>query len=148
MTDTLTIATRAFADQRPGTSGLRKKVAVFEQPHYLENFVQSIFDAQPGIVGSTIVVGGDGRYFNDRAIQTILRMASANGVGRVLVGRRGIVSTPAASCIVRKRNAFGAIILSASHNPGGPEGDFGIQFNAANGGFFGQGRGQGTGTLV
>jgi phosphoglucomutase len=134
MTEPLTIATRPFADQRPGTSGLRKKVAVFRQPHYLENFVQSIFDALPGHAGSTIVVGGDGRFFNDRAIQTILRMASANGVGRVLVGRRGILSTPAASCIVRKRGAFGAIILSASHNPGGPDGDFGIKFNASNGG--------------
>ena len=134
MTEPLTIATRPFADQRPGTSGLRKKVAVFEQPHYLENFVQSIFDAQPDIAGSTLVVGGDGRFYNDRAIQTILRMAAANGVGRVLVARRGIVSTPAASCIVRKKKAFGAIILSASHNPGGPDGDFGVKFNAANGG--------------
>ena len=134
MTEPLTIATRPFADQRPGTSGLRKKVTVFEQPHYLENFVQSIFDAQPEVAGSTLVVGGDGRFYNDRAIQTILRMAAANGVGRVLVARRGILSTPAASCVVRKRKAFGAIILSASHNPGGPDGDFGIKFNAANGG--------------
>ena len=125
---------RPFADQRPGTSGLRKKVAVFEQPHYLENFVQSIFDALPGVGGSTLVVGGDGRFFNDRAIQTILRMAAANGIGHVLVGRRGILSTPAASCIVRKRKAFGAMILWASHNPAGPAGDFGIKFNAANGG--------------
>ena len=134
MTEPLTIATRPFADQRPGTSGLRKKVAVFAQPHYLENFVQSIFDAQPAIAGSTLVLGGDGRFYNDRAIQTILRMASANGVARVLVGRRGILSTPAASCVVRKRKAFGAIILSASHNPGGPDGDFGIKFNSGNGG--------------
>jgi len=134
MTEPLTIASHPFADQRPGTSGLRKKVAVFRQPHYLENFVQSIFDALPGHEGSTLAVGGDGRFFNDVAIQTILRMAAANGFARVLVGRRGILSTPAASCVVRKRAAFGAIILSASHNPGGPDGDFGIKFNAANGG--------------
>jgi len=134
MSDILTIATHAFADQRPGTSGLRKKVAVFQQPHYLENFVQSIFDALTGFAGSTLVVGGDGRYFNDVAIRTIVRMAAANGFGRVLVGRAGILSTPAASCVVRARAAFGAIILSASHNPGGPDGDFGIKFNTANGG--------------
>jgi phosphoglucomutase len=134
MPEPITVATRPFAGQRPGTSGLRKKVAVFAQPHYLENFVQSIFDALPGHEGSTLVVGGDGRFYNDRAIQTILRMAAANGFGRVLVGRRGILSTPAASCVVRRRGAFGAIILSASHNPGGPDGDFGIKFNADNGG--------------
>ena len=134
MTEPITVATRPFAGQRPGTSGLRKKVALFEQPHYLENFVQSIFDELPGHEGSTLVLGGDGRFYNARAIQTILRMAAANGFGRVLVGRRGILSTPAASCVVRKRGAFGAIILSASHNPGGADGDFGIKFNAANGG--------------
>ncbi len=130
----LTIPTRPFPGQRPGTSGLRKKVAVFQQPHYLENFVQSIFDALDGFEGRTLVLGGDGRFFNDAAIQVILRMAAAAGFGRVLVGQRGILSTPAASCVVRKRAAFGAVILSASHNPGGPEGDFGIKFNAANGG--------------
>ncbi len=129
-----TVVTRPFAGQRPGTSGLRKKVAVFAQPGYLENFVQSIFDALEGFAGQTLVVGGDGRYFNDRAIQTIVRMAAANGFGRVLVGQHGILSTPAASCVIRQRGAFGGIILSASHNPGGPEGDFGIKFNAANGG--------------
>jgi len=134
MSDILTIATRPFADQRPGTSGLRKKVAVFQQPHYLENFVQSIFDSLTGFAGSTLVVGGDGRFHNDVAIGTIVRMAAANGFGRVLVGRAGILSTPAASCVVRARAAFGAIILSASHNPGGPDGDFGIKFNTANGG--------------
>ncbi len=134
MSDILTIATRPFADQRPGTSGLRKKVAVFQQPHYLENFVQSIFDSLTGFAGSTLVVGGDGRFHNDVAIATIVRMAAANGFGRVLVGRAGILSTPAASCVVRARAAFGAIILSASHNPGGPDGDFGIKFNTANGG--------------
>jgi len=130
----LTLSTRPFADQRPGTSGLRKKVAVFQQPHYLENFVQSIFDSLTGFAGGTLVVGGDGRFHNDVAIATIVRMAAANGFGRVLVGRAGILSTPAASCVVRARAAFGAIILSASHNPGGPEGDFGIKFNCANGG--------------
>ena len=130
----LTVPTQPFTDQNPGTSGLRKRVSVFQQPGYLENFVQSVFDAADLPRGATLVVGGDGRYFNRQAIQTVLRMAAANGVGRVLVGRRGIVSTPAASCIVRKRGAFGAIILSASHNPGGPDGDFGIKFNAGNGG--------------
>ncbi|MEO5845215.1 MAG: alpha-D-glucose phosphate-specific phosphoglucomutase [Caldimonas sp.] len=134
MSEILTLPTRPFAEQRPGTSGLRKKVAVFRQPGYLENFVQSIFDSLAGFAGKTLVVGGDGRYYNDVAIQTIVRMAAANGFGRVLVGRAGILSTPAASCVVRARAAFGAIILSASHNPGGPEGDFGIKFNTANGG--------------
>ena len=128
------VATRPFADQRPGTSGLRKKVAVFRQPGYLENFVQSVFDSLDGFAGQTLVVGGDGRYDNARAIQVIVRMAAANGFGRVLVGRGGILSTPAASCVVRKRGAFGALILSASHNPGGPEGDFGIKYNTGNGG--------------
>ncbi len=128
------IATRPFPGQRPGTSGLRKKVDVFEQPHYLENFVQSIFDVLEGVTGQTLVVGGDGRFYNDRAIQTIVRMAAANGFGRILVGRHGILSTPAASCVIRGRGAFGGIILSASHNPGGPKGDFGIKYNAGNGG--------------
>lgn len=130
----LNIPTRPVAGQRPGTSGLRKKVAVFQAPGYLENFVQAIFDSLEGCAGQTLVLGGDGRYFNDHAIQTILRMASANGFGRVLVGQHGILSTPAASCVIRGRGAFGGIILSASHNPGGPEGDFGIKYNAANGG--------------
>ncbi len=129
-----TIPTQPIAGQRPGTSGLRKKVTVFEQPHFLENFVQSIFDVLEGSRGQTLVLGGDGRYYNDRAIQTIVRMAAANGFGRVLVGQRGILSTPAASCVIRGRNAFGGIILSASHNPGGPDGDFGIKYNASNGG--------------
>ncbi|MEO5883420.1 MAG: alpha-D-glucose phosphate-specific phosphoglucomutase [Caldimonas sp.] len=128
------VATHPFPGQRPGTSGLRKKVAVFAQPGYLENFVQAIFDALEGFAGQTLVVGGDGRYYNDTAIQTIVRMAAANGFGRILVGRRGILSTPAASCVIRKRAAFGGIILSASHNPGGADGDFGIKYNAGNGG--------------
>ena len=136
MPDAQTLPTHPITGQRPGTSGLRKKVAVFERPGYLENFVQSIFDAlgRGAFAGKTLVLGGDGRYGNDRAIQVILRMAAANGVGRVLVGQRGILSTPAVSCVIRKHGAFGGIVLSASHNPGGPEGDFGIKFNAANGG--------------
>jgi phosphoglucomutase len=129
-----TVPTHSFAGQRPGTSGLRKKVPVFQQPGYLENFVQSIFASLEGYAGQTLVLGGDGRYYNDRAIQIILRMAAANGFGRVLVGRDGILSTPAASCVIRKFRAFGGIILSASHNPGGPEGDFGIKYNVGNGG--------------
>lgn len=129
-----TIATDPFDDQKPGTSGLRKKVPVFQQPHYVENFVQSIFDALEGFQGSTLVVGGDGRYFNREVIQTVIAMAAANGFGRVIVGQGGILSTPAASHIIRKYQAFGGIILSASHNPGGPDGDFGIKYNIDNGG--------------
>lgn len=129
-----TVATKPFNDQKPGTSGLRKKVPVFQQPHYLENFVQSIFDSIAAPAGSTIALGGDGRYFNREAIQTILKMAAANGFGRVLVGKGGILSTPAASCVIRKYKTFGGIVLSASHNPAGPKEDFGIKFNIANGG--------------
>ncbi|HEY4069427.1 MAG TPA: alpha-D-glucose phosphate-specific phosphoglucomutase [Burkholderiaceae bacterium] len=132
--NTRTVATTPVAGQRPGTSGLRKKVTVFQQPGYLENFVQSIFDSLEGFKGETLVLGGDGRFHNLEAIQTILRMAAANGFGRVLVGHAGILSTPAASCVIRKHQAFGGIILSASHNPGGPEGDFGIKYNTGNGG--------------
>ena len=132
--NTITVATKPFAGQKPGTSGLRKKVKVFSQPGYLENFVQCIFDSLPDRHGATLVLGGDGRFFNDVAIQVILRMASAAGFGRVLVGRNGILSTPAASAVIRKRRAFGGIILSASHNPGGPDDDFGIKYNLGNGG--------------
>jgi phosphoglucomutase len=128
------IPTQPFTDQKPGTSGLRKKVAVFQQPHYLENFVQAIFNTLSNCSGKTLVLGGDGRYHNRDAIQTILRMAAANGFGRVLVGQGGILSTPAASCVIRKQRALGGIILSASHNPGGPQGDFGIKYNSSNGG--------------
>ncbi len=129
-----TIATQPFSDQKPGTSGLRKKVTVFQKRNYLENFVQSIFDSLEGYQGKTLVVGGDGRYYNRQAIQIILQMAAANGFGRVMVGQGGILSTPAASCVIRKYNAFGGIILSASHNPGGPDADFGIKYNTGNGG--------------
>ena len=129
-----TISTTPFAGQKPGTSGLRKKVTEFQQPGYLENFTQAIFDTLGECSGQTLVVGGDGRYFNRQAIQVILRMAAAHGFGRVLVGRGGILSTPALSCVVRARGAFGGIVLSASHNPGGPDGDFGIKYNIGNGG--------------
>jgi len=129
-----TVAVTPFADQKPGTSGLRKKVTVFQQAGYTECFVQAIFDSLEGFAGKTLVIGGDGRYHNDKGVQTILKMAAANGFGRVLVGRNGLLSTPAASCVIRKYRAFGGIILSASHNPGGPAGDFGIKYNASNGG--------------
>ncbi len=129
-----TVATTPFAGQRPGTSGLRKKVTEFLQPGYLENFVQAIFQTVGDCAGQTLVVGGDGRYFNRTAVGVILRMAAAHGVARVLVGRGGILSTPAVSCVIRKHAALGGIVLSASHNPGGPDGDFGIKYNVANGG--------------
>ena len=134
-----TIQTTPFLDQRPGTSGLRKKTRVFMQPHYLENFVQAVFNAVRASSGAnfaeeTLVVGGDGRYHNRAAIQIILRMAAANGFGRVLVGRAGLLSTPAASAVIRRRGALGGLILSASHNPGGLDEDFGIKYNIRNGG--------------
>ncbi|KAA5604550.1 alpha-D-glucose phosphate-specific phosphoglucomutase [Roseospira marina] len=128
------VPTTPFEGQKPGTSGLRKKVTVFRTPRYLENFVQAIFDSVPGRQGATMVLGGDGRFHNTAAIQTILRMAAANGIARVLVGQNGLLSTPGASCVIRARQAWGGIILSASHNPGGPDGDFGIKFNPSNGG--------------
>ncbi|HEX3140903.1 MAG TPA: alpha-D-glucose phosphate-specific phosphoglucomutase, partial [Rhizobacter sp.] len=131
------VATSPIAGMKPGTSGLRKKVTEFAQGHYLSNFVQSVFNAvrpEAGFGGLTLVVGGDGRYYNVEAIQIVVRMAAANGFARVLVGAGGILSTPAASCVIRQHGAFGGLILSASHNPGGPDGDFGIKFNAANGG--------------
>ena len=129
-----TITTQPYSDQKPGTSGLRKRVPVFQQAHYLENFVQSIFDTIEVPAGATLTVGGDGRYFNREAIQVILKMAAANGFGKVLVGQGGILSTPAASCVIRKYQTYGGIILSASHNPAGPDGDFGIKYNTPNGG--------------
>ena len=129
-----TVTTTPFAGQRPGTSGLRKKVTEFQQPGYLENFVASIFQTLGDCRGQTLVLGGDGRYYNRNAIQVILRIAAAHGFGKVLVGRGGILSTPALSCVIRKHGAFGGIVLSASHNPGGPDGDFGIKYNVGNGG--------------
>jgi phosphoglucomutase len=114
----IVVPTHACEGQRPGTSGLRKKVRVFMQPGYLENFVQSVFDSLEGFQGETLVLGGDGRFWNKEAIQVILRMAAANGFGRILVGKDGILSTPAASCVIRKYKAFGGLVLSASHNPG------------------------------
>lgn len=129
-----TITTQPYSDQNPGTSGLRKKVHVFKQPGYLENFVQSIFDSLEDFAGKSLVLGGDGRYFNRQAIQIIIKMAAANGFGELIIGQGGLLSTPAASHIIRKNNAFGGLILSASHNPGGPDEDFGIKYNVSNGG--------------
>jgi phosphoglucomutase len=129
-----TITTHPYDDQNPGTSGLRKKVKVFQQPGYLENFIQSIFDSLDDFVGKKLVLGGDGRYFNRTAIQIIIKMAAANGFGELIIGQGGLLSTPAASHLIRKNKAFGGLILSASHNPGGPDEDFGIKYNADNGG--------------
>ena len=129
-----TIRTQPFLDQKPGTSGLRKKVTVFQQPHYLENFVQSIFDSIEITPNTALTLGGDGRYYNSTAIQTIIKMAAANGFAKVIVGQGGILSTPAASHIIRQYNTLGGIILSASHNPAGPTEDFGIKYNTPNGG--------------
>ncbi len=126
--------TTPYDDQKPGTSGLRKKVKVFQTPHYLENFVQSIFNSLDDFQGKILVLGGDGRYFNRQAIQTIIKMAAANGFGELIIGQGGLLSTPAASNIIRKYQAFGGIVLSASHNPGGPDEDFGIKYNVSNGG--------------
>ena len=129
-----TVATTPYADQKPGTSGLRKKVPEFQQPNYVENFVQSIFDALEGFAGKLLVIGGDGRYYNREAIQKAIKIAAANGFGRILVGQGGLMSTPAVSALIRSTGAYGGIILSASHNPGGPDGDFGIKYNVHNGG--------------
>ena len=129
-----TVATTPYLDQKPGTSGLRKKVPEFQQPNYVENFVQSIFDALEGFEGKLLVIGGDGRYYNREAIQKAIKIAAANGFGRILVGQGGLMSTPAVSALIRSSGAYGGIILSASHNPGGPDGDFGIKYNVHNGG--------------
>lgn len=129
-----TVATKPYDDQKPGTSGLRKKVPEFQQEHYAENFIQSIFDALEGYKGKLLVLGGDGRYYNREVVRKVIGIAAANGFGKVMVGQGGILSTPAASHVIRKYKAFGGIILSASHNPGGPHGDFGIKYNAENGG--------------
>ncbi|QEE44867.1 alpha-D-glucose phosphate-specific phosphoglucomutase [Rhizobium sp. WL3] len=129
-----TVSTKPYADQKPGTSGLRKKVPVFQQENYAENFIQAIFDSLEEFAGQTLVIGGDGRYYNREVIQVALKMAAANGFGKVMVGKGGILSTPAASHVIRKYKAFGGIVLSASHNPGGPTEDFGIKYNIGNGG--------------
>ena len=129
-----TVPTTPFPGQKPGTSGLRKKVRVFQQSNYAENFIQSVFDAVERPHGATLVIGGDGRFHNRTVIQQAIRMAAANGYGRVLVGQGGILSTPAASHVIRKYKASGGLVLSASHNPGGPDEDFGIKYNIANGG--------------
>ncbi len=129
-----TVVTQPFAGQKPGTSGLRKPTRTFQQRNYLENFIEAIFQTLPARQGATLVLGGDGRFYNRTAMQIILKMAAAHGFGKVLVGQGGILSTPAASCLIRKYRAIGGIILSASHNPGGPEADFGVKFNISNGG--------------
>ena len=131
---TVTVPSSPYAGQKPGTSGLRKKVKVFAQPNYAENFIQAVFDVVQPAAGATLVIGGDGRYHNRTVIQQAIRIAAANGYGRVLVGKGGILSTPAASHVIRKYEASGGLILSASHNPGGPDEDFGIKYNIANGG--------------
>jgi phosphoglucomutase len=130
----ITVKTTPYMDQKPGTSGLRKKVPVFQQKNYAENFIQSVFDSLDGFAGKTLVLGGDGRFYNREVIQIAIKMAAANGFGKVLVGQGGILSTPAASNVIRKYGAFGGLILSASHNPGGPHEDFGIKYNSGNGG--------------
>jgi phosphoglucomutase len=129
-----TVQTQPYTDQRPGTSGLRKKVPVFQKENYLANFVQAVFDCVEGRQGATLVIGGDGRYYNREAIQVAMKIAAANGFGRIVVGRGGFLSTPAASNVIRQRKAIGGLVLSASHNPGGPDGDFGVKFNISNGG--------------
>ncbi|MEL7216508.1 MAG: alpha-D-glucose phosphate-specific phosphoglucomutase, partial [Pseudomonadota bacterium] len=131
---TQTIVTTPIRGQKPGTSGLRKQTATFMEPGFLENYVQAIFDGIGGVEDAEVVIGGDGRFFNAEAIGTILRMAAANGAAKAIVGQGGILSTPAASHLIRKRGASGGLILSASHNPGGPKGDFGLKYNIANGG--------------
>jgi phosphoglucomutase len=129
-----TVSAKPFEGQRPGTSGLRKQVPVFQQPGYLENFIQAIFDSLEGFQGKALVLGGDGRFFNREAIQIVIKIAAANGFGRILVGKGGILSTPAVSALIRALHAYGGIILSASHNPGGPHGDFGVKYNIGAGG--------------
>ncbi|KNE96957.1 phosphoglucomutase [Puccinia striiformis f. sp. tritici PST-78] len=130
------VSTTAFNDQKPGTSGLRKRVKVFEQPNYTENFIQAILDGmpEPGAKGSTLVVGGDGRYYSPECIQKIIKLAAGNQVKHLIIGHKGILSTPAVSNLIRKRKADGGILLTASHNPGGPNADFGIKYNVSNGG--------------
>jgi phosphoglucomutase len=134
LTPVRVVQTRPYADQKPGTSGLRKKVRVFQQPNYAANFIQSVFDVAPELKGAALVVGGDGRFFNREVVDLILRMAAANGVARAIVGRGGLLSTPAVSHLIRSHGAAGGLVLTASHNPGGPDEDFGLKYNIANGG--------------
>ncbi len=131
--DIFAVETHPFPDQIFGTSGIRKKVSVFRQEHYVANIVQSVFDCLHGIEGQTLVIGGDGRYFNTEALQIILKIAIANQFGHIIVGQNGLLSTPATSYLIKKRQAFGGFILTASHNPGGKEGDFGIKYNIETG---------------
>lgn len=128
------IPTQPFPDQKPGTAGLRKRVRVFKQPHYLENFIQAVLESLDDLQGATLIVGGDGRHYNPEAIQIVLRMAAAHGIGCVILGQGGLLSTPAASHLIRRYKACGGFLLTASHNPAGPDGDFGIKFNVKNGG--------------
>ncbi|MCV2423866.1 alpha-D-glucose phosphate-specific phosphoglucomutase, partial [Paucibacter sp. DJ4R-1] len=130
------VQTKPYEGQKPGTSGLRKRVKVFQQEHYTENFIQAILDAMPapGVSGSTLVIGGDGRYYSKPTVQSILKIAAANGVKKLYIGQDAILSTPAASNIIRQYKADGGILLTASHNPGGPDNDFGIKYNVSNGG--------------
>lgn len=129
-----TVTTKPYLDQLPGTSGLRKKVPVFQQENYPENFIQSIFDVIGNLRGQRLIIGGDGRFYNDQVIQKAVRLAVANGFGHVMIGQNGILSTPAVSNLIRKYKALGGLVLSASHNPGGPNQDFGIKYNIGNGG--------------
>lgn len=132
--DVKIVPTTPISGQKPGTSGLRKRVVEYQAPSFVENYIQSIFDSLEGFAGKALVIGGDGRFYNDVAIQTAIRMAAANGFGKVIVGQGGILSTPAASHVIRHYKAFGGLVLSASHNPGGPDGDLGIKYNGSNGG--------------
>jgi len=131
--DIISVQTKPYTDQTPGTSGLRKKVSIIKQKYYLENFVQSVFDSLDGFEGKTLVIGGDGRYYNDIAIQALIKIAVANQFGKIIVGQNGLLSTPATSYVIVKYGAIGGFILSASHNPGGPNADFGIKFNNEHG---------------
>ena len=133
--DVQTITTKAHSGQKPGTSGLRKRVKVFQQEHYTENFIQATLTAMPGgPEGKTLVVGGDGRYFSPEAVQIILQLSAGNGIKHIILGKDSILSTPAVSALIRSKKTDGGFLLTASHNPGGPDNDFGIKFNISNGG--------------
>ena len=128
------VQTKPYLDQKMGTAGIRKKSRIVMQENYIENFVQSIFNAIGGVAGQTFVLGGDGRFYNKIAIQKILKIAAANGMAKMIVGQNGYISTPASSCVLLKNKAQGGLVLSASHNPGGIDGDFGIKYATASGG--------------